>query len=111
MTNPHHADPLRRCCQWQTLRIFTCLILALGGTASIFAATTTKQNFNIPTGDAVAALKEFSAQSREQILFSTDKMAGIKTNAVKGEMTPGEALEQLLAGTGFSARQDAQTGA
>lgn len=60
--------------------------------------------FDIPLQAAPAALKLFSKQSGAQILFG-EKLAKVKTNAVKGRMEPVEALKLLLEGTGYEAVQ------
>lgn len=69
-----------------------------------------KQNFNVPAGDALLALREFAGQSSEQLLYSDAAATGVKTNAVKGAFTPVEALEVMLANTGLVATRDAKTG-
>lgn len=76
-----------------------------------FAAEAAKKNFNVPADDAARALKQFAAQSGEQLLFSPSDVAGVKTLAIKGELTPRAALEQMLEGTALVAAQDKSTGA
>ncbi len=41
----------------------------------------------------------------------TDAVKGVRTNAVSGAMTPREALEKMVAGTGLTVIQDEKTGA
>jgi len=83
------------------------LALALAAVAQNAAP----KNFNVPAGDAAAALKTFSQQAGVEVLFPTDAALGVRTNAVSGSLTPRAALERLVAGTGFEVVQDEKTGA
>lgn len=83
------------------------LALALAAVAQNAAP----KNFNVPAGDAAAALKTFSQQAGVEVLFPTDAAQGVRTNAVSGSLTPRAALERLVAGTGFEVVQDEKTGA
>lgn len=76
-----------------------------------FAQNAAPKNFNVPAGDATAALKTFSQQAGVEVLFPTDAAQGVRTNAVSGSLTPRAALEQMVAGTGFEVVQDERTGA
>ncbi len=69
-----------------------------------------KKPFDIPAGSAAAALKQFSAQSGRQVLYSNADLAGISTNAVKGDYPVRVALEQLLIGTPLTATYDEPNG-
>lgn len=77
--------------------------------AVLSAADSAPRTFDIPAGDAVSALKQFAAQSGEQLLYSTDDVAGVQTHALQGEFTPLDALEHLLTRTPLKARQDGKT--
>lgn len=61
--------------------------------------------FDLPAQDAAAALLEFSRQAQAEVLFSFDQLRAVQSAAVAGELEPAEALDRLLAGTGFSARR------
>lgn len=61
------------------------------------------RRFDLPADDAAAAFRAFIAQSRVQLLYATDEIAGVRTAAVQGDFTPGEALSRLLAGTQLTA--------
>jgi iron complex outermembrane recepter protein len=77
---------------------------------STFAATeVSRRGFDIPAGDAEVTLKQFAAQSGEQLLYSPDDVSGVRTHAVHGEFTPLGALEHMLEGTSLKARQDGMT--
>ena len=67
------------------------------------------RSFDIPAGDATAALKRFAAQAHEQLLYSTDDVSGLSTQAIVGEFVPLAALHRMLANTPLRARQDAST--
>ena len=97
------------------VRIFRGLLLAAVGflalTLTAVAAESSKKSFDLPAADAAQTLKAYSDQSGEQIVYPVERVRGVKTNAVKGEYSPREALDLMLASTGLSAVQDASTGA
>jgi len=70
-----------------------------------------KKAYDIPADDAERALKTFAHQSGLEVLFVTEATKGVRTLAVKGEYTPREAIDQLLAGTPLTATQSGPTGA
>ena len=67
------------------------------------AAETPKKYFNVAPDVAERSLKMFSVQSGREVLFATETAGGVKTNPVKGDYTPQEAADRLLAGTGLIA--------
>ena len=69
------------------------------------------KSFNVPAGTADKTLKQFSEQAGVQVLFPTDRVRGVRTNAVKGELVPVEALEQMVAQTELVVIRDEKTGA
>lgn len=85
--------------------------LLLGFTWLTASAQETKRTFDIPAGKAETTLKAFADQARTQFFFSAEKVGGVRTNAVKGEMAPTEALEAMLAQTELVAVRDEKTGA
>jgi outer membrane receptor protein involved in Fe transport len=85
---------------------------ALAAVAPLGAATAeAKRSFDLPRGDAAHTLRQFAAAAGRSLVFVTDKVRGETTNAVRGEFTPREALERMLAGSALEAAQDAATGA
>lgn len=80
------------------------VLLSLGAHAADAA-----RPFDIPSGDAETTLRVFTEQSGEQILYPPARVAGIKTNAVKGELPPAAALDLMLARTPLIAVRDAKT--
>ncbi len=77
--------------------------------ATLTAAEAARQSFDIPPGKAPVTLKQFAAQSNEQLLYSPDDVEGVQTSAVQGEFVPLVALERMLARTPLKARQDRKT--
>lgn len=70
-----------------------------------------RHHFNIPAGDAAATLLQCSSQADVQIIFQADKVKGIRTAAVEGDLTPEDALHRLLAGSELVAVRDQRSGA
>jgi hypothetical protein len=67
--------------------------------------------FDLPAEPAERSLKKFSTQSGLEVLFVTETAANITTNTVRGNYTPRQAIELLLAGTPLIAAQDPRSGA
>lgn len=95
----------------RTLRYLALALLCGAVLSTVLAADETRKTYDIPAGDAVAALRQFAAASGRETLFAAESVRGVKTAAVKGEFTARAALEALLAGTGLVATEDAKTGA
>jgi iron complex outermembrane receptor protein len=106
--------------------IFRCVLLRMAAAllflaplaaTPLFAQSTSGRadekptTFDIAAAEAPAAMKQFISQSGEQLLFSTDEVQGIQTNAVRGSMAAREALDRLLVGTSLSATRDEKSGA
>lgn len=83
-----------------------CLLLTLA-----FGAEPVLKYFALPADAASKTLKLFSEQAGVEVLFPTDAVNGITTNAVNGNKLPREALAQMLKGTGLMAIEDEKTGA
>jgi iron complex outermembrane receptor protein len=79
--------------------------------AATTAAEAEKRTFNLPRGDAALTLKQFAAAAGTPIIYLVDRVRGATTNAVRGELTPREALERMLVNSGLEAAQDGTTGA
>lgn len=79
--------------------------------ASIAADQSKEVSFDIPSDSAVKALKQFSAQSGLQLLYSNADLAGVTTNQVKGSLSVTAALDRLLEGTPLVASRDSKNGA
>lgn len=61
--------------------------------------------FRVPAGPLQTALPLFATQSGEQILYSTDLVAGRQSAGVSGALRTDQALTTLLQGTGLRARR------
>ena len=70
-----------------------------------------KRAFDVAAGPAETTLRQFSEQAGGQFLFSAEKVAGVRTNSIKGEFTARDALQRLVAGTALRAVHDERTGA
>ncbi len=98
-------------------RFATALVRFLVGSLLVAALTVPlhaaeeKHAFNLPAGDATQTLKQFAAQAKTEIVFSSDMVEGVRTQAVQGEFTTHEAIRALLANTGLAITQDQKTGA
>jgi iron complex outermembrane recepter protein len=86
-------------------------VLALATATFGQRASDSKQTFDVRAGEAEVALKQFSEQAGQQVIFPTELVRGIRTNAVRGELSAREALEAMLVDTGLTIGQDSQSGA
>jgi outer membrane receptor protein involved in Fe transport len=86
------------------------LVLACVFAAALGAAEPGVRSFDIPAGPAERALKAYSAQSGQEVLFATATTSKVRTNPIKGNYSPDEALGQLLKGTGLMFTRDAASG-
>jgi hypothetical protein len=57
--------------------------------------------FDIPSEPLAEALQDFSQRSGIELFYESAITAGLTSSALKGSFTPRDALQQLLAGTGF----------
>ena len=64
--------------------------------------------FEVPAEKADVALLSFSRQAHVEVLFSYEALHGVDSSAVSGSLEPAEAIERLLAGTGFVAQRNAR---
>jgi iron complex outermembrane recepter protein len=86
------------------LFIARCLLALFSALTAAASAAVTR--FDIPAQAAPSAIQVFMKQSGTQVVYLYDDLKAVKANAVSGAMEPPRALEQLLAGTGFGARQN-----
>jgi hypothetical protein len=75
------------------------------------AADLPKKSFDIPAGDAASTLRTAAQQAGREIMFPAATVQGVRTAAVKGELTVIAALERMLSGTDLRPVQDEKTGA
>jgi len=74
--------------------------------AWVSAGEPEKRKFDVPADLAEKSLRVFSVQSGSEVLFSSEAASGVRTNAIKGEFLPGEAVKRMLAGTALYVRDD-----
>jgi iron complex outermembrane receptor protein len=106
-----HPTPFAPPRALRRLFVAALCILSSAGVDALWAQDSAKRRFDVPAGAAEAALKQFSEQSGRGLLISTDTARGVRTNAVSGDFTAREALEQMLVDTGLVAAQDPKNGA
>ncbi|MGH7957020.1 MAG: STN domain-containing protein, partial [Opitutaceae bacterium] len=107
---PEHGKraALRRAIDF--LAIFAAAVLVFpAGLAQEDAAA--KMSFDLPADDAERSLKRFSARSGLEVLFVSASVANVRTKEVKGDYTPREAIDRMLAGTKLAALQEEKNGA
>lgn len=83
--------------------------LALGWTQQASAqapasSQSATQTISVPAGPLTPALNSLAAQTGLQILFDASLAEGKTTRGVSGALTPTQALDRVLQGTGVSAR-------
>lgn len=84
--------------QHPTLRrtiLAACLLAAFSAHAEQF-------EFDLPKQDLAISLESLSSKSHVRLLYSPDAVKGISAPALSGQMSPEEALEKLLQGSGLS---------
>src|SRR5687768_2984345 len=82
------------------------LVLLMAMAPNLIRAQDARRQFDIPASDAVTSLKQFSEQSGRGLIVASESVRGVRTNAVKGDLTAGDALTRLLEGTGLVASRD-----
>jgi iron complex outermembrane recepter protein len=70
------------------------------------AAVARPVTFDLPTQPVAQALLAFSQQAKTDVLFPYDELQAVASRSVIGRMEPEQALRQLLAGTGYTARRN-----
>ena len=84
---------------------------ALSVTCFALGADVAKKPFDLPADVAARSLKAFAQQSGVEVLIRAELGREIRTQSVKGEFTPREALDRMLLHTGLAAKEDEETGA
>ncbi|SEH12915.1 TonB-dependent siderophore receptor [Sphingopyxis sp. YR583] len=96
---------------YHSSRLALAVALAVPAAVALPAAAYAQdaQSFSIPAGDLAGALQTYSARTGVQLVYSSELVSGKRSAGVSGSMTPQQALGQLLAGTGLSARLSGNT--
>jgi iron complex outermembrane receptor protein len=79
--------------------------------ACAMAHDAVKKSFDVPAGSAAQTLRRAASQAGRQIVYDGAALRNVRTPALRGEYTPLEALNRLLAGTELRVEEDAKTGA
>ncbi|WP_158882114.1 TonB-dependent receptor [Rhodanobacter sp. L36] len=85
----------------------TLLALACSASFAAYAQTSTVRSLQIPAGDLVTALDSLARQSGAQFIYQADQLRGLRTRGVSGNLSTDDALQRLLAGSGFTVHHDA----
>lgn len=91
---------------FSTFVVAICIALSVGTTtlAALPAeAQAITHQLDIPAQDLGAALKTLSAAANEQVLFSDDVVAGLRSTRIKGDYSTHEAFTLLLGRSGLKA--------
>jgi iron complex outermembrane recepter protein len=99
--------------RWSMVRLWCVLVAAWFAAPLVDAAERGPEPiaFDLPSDRLEKSAKLFAAQSGFEILLPGDAVADIRTKAVRGRMSPMEALEAMLAGTGLRIVREARSGA
>lgn len=86
---------------------FRRLLLSLACSAALSAQAQEPpaRPIDIPAGSLAGALDSLSRQSGTQVVYPADQLRGVDTAGAQGNLTPDQALDKLLAGSGFVARR------
>jgi len=84
------------------------ILKATAASALAFAISQTAnaQDFNIPSGDLARALSVYTQQTGQSLIVSGEAVRGVQTRGAKGNLSQGDALTRILAGTGFTIQRD-----
>jgi len=88
------------------VRALACCLGIMATAAWVSAVESGARKFDVPADLAEKSLRAFSVQSGSEVLFSSDAASGVRTNAIKGEFLPGEAVKKMLAGTTLYVRDE-----
>ncbi len=81
-------------------------VMLLCAIASTSRADKPAYYYDIPSGSLNVALKLFAEQGQLQIAYTPVQVTGLKTRGLRGYLTPSDAMDKLLEGTGLVYRFD-----
>lgn len=93
------------------LRLVLFALLCLTASARGAVASAPHRAFDLPADAAERSIKRFSQQAELEVFYPSSVARGLRTRTVRGRMTPREALDAMLAGTGLTVIRDEKTGA
>lgn len=88
--------------RWASAAIPAALMIVAPSAA--IAQAQIPRTYNIPEQDLAAALKAFAAASGREVVAPSNVLAGKRSGAAAGPLSPEQAVERILAGTGLSYR-------
>jgi outer membrane receptor protein involved in Fe transport len=91
-----------------TVLLLTGLFVAAATAAP--AASEAAKAFDVPAGAASRTLRVFAQQAGREIVFSAENIGTATTNAIRGDLTPREALDRMTVGTGLVVGFDEKSG-
>ncbi len=81
--------------------------LLMGGACAVcLAPPAAAESFNIPGGDLESALNTYVTQTGVHLIVSEDAIKGVHSRGVKGDLPAEQALSRILAGSGFTVRNE-----
>src|SRR5688500_2549855 len=93
------------------LRALVLFIITCAVSFAAQSADGARRMFDVPADAAEKSLRRFSEQSGLEVFYPSSAAKGVRTHAVKGEMTAREALDQMVAGTVLTVVRDEKSGA
>lgn len=87
------------------------LLIVLAMPALLSADDSPRKNYDLAAGDAAETLPQFVRQSGDEIVYLVDRVRGVRTNPVNGNLSATEALEAMLQGTELRVVKDQRSGA
>ena len=103
--------PIAACAIRAWLRVFAGWVACVTVAGMAWAAERPKQIFDLPADTADKSIRRFAEQSGLEVFYPSSATRGLRAPAVRGEMTPREALDALLADTGLVVVVDEKSGA
>ncbi len=92
--------------RYSGLGLSSLAVLAIALAATPAAAEQQVRKFDISGDELASALNTFARQANQEIIFSSQLVAGKRTRGVRGDLAPNAALAALLQGTGLRAEGD-----
>ncbi|MFT3755206.1 MAG: TonB-dependent receptor [Pseudoxanthomonas sp.] len=89
------------------MRPFRMLLLSLACSAALSAQAQATTTVDIPAGTLDTALNALSRQSGAELIYRPELVRNLRTAGARGQYTPAQALDRLLAGSGLIASRDA----
>jgi iron complex outermembrane recepter protein len=82
------------------------ILLVCGLSVTAHAMADQKSHVNVPAGDLTAGLEILAKQSGAEFVYSADRLKGLRTHGVAGDLSVKDAVNKLLEGTTLQVRMD-----